>query len=274
MEHKHITITFLLLLIANFSFAQNIETKRFGAYLIQEPSEEAVQFGAVKNMKTGEVTLSDTEGFFAISGSVGDTLRFHSLGYRDTTWVIPNVWYVMEQKIQLKVLTNVFALGEVEVVRYYSYAHFKQAFKDLRVPKTEEDLAKEVFGSWDALFKEAVAQGQIDAMMQGGSFGVGIGIGGKDKVVMQRKEVEKLEEIQHKSQRFNYFISRENVMELTQYKGTCLDSFMVFLNTGYNLNYQMPEYDLLASILNAASNFKALKGNEEWFLDFENGDNH
>ncbi len=272
MKHKHITSVIFFLLIANISFAQSTETKRFGAYLIQEPNEEVVPFGAVKNEKTGEVTLTDTDGSFAISGSVGDTLRFHSLGYRDTTWVIPNVWYVMEQKIQLKVRTNVYALSEVEVVRYYSYAHFKQAFKDLRVPKTKEDLAKEMAAGWN--FDDAIAWGKSDAVAARGTFGVGIGFGGKDKVVSQRKEVEKLEEIQHKSQRFNYFTSRENITRLTEYKGTCLDSFMVFLNSGYNLNYQMPEYNLLASILEAASNFKKLKGDEEWFLDFENGDNH
>lgn len=272
MKHKHITTVIILFLMANISFAQNTEKKRFGAYLIQEPTEEAVQFGAVKNIKTGEVTLSDTEGFFAISGSVGDTLRFHSLGYRDTTWVIPNIWYVMDQKIQLKVHTNVYALSEVEVVRYYSYAHFKQAFKDLRLPEDEKEKAKQKISSW--AFDDATAWGKSDAVAARGTFGVGISFGGKDKVAMQRKDVEKLEDIQHKSQRFNYFTSRENIMGLTHYKGTCLDSFMVFLNTGYNLNYQMPEYDLLASILNAASNFKELKGNEEWFLDSETGDNH
>jgi len=272
LKHKHIISAIFLFLITNISFAQNSETKRFGAYLIQEPTKEVVQFGAIKNIKTGEVTLTDTEGFFAISGSVGDTLRFHSLGYRDTTWVIPGIWYTTNQKLELKVQTNVYALSEVEVVRYYSYAHFKQAFKDLRLPEDEKDKAKQKISSW--AFDDAIAWGKSDAVAARGTFGVGISFGGKDKVVTQRKEVGKLEEIQNKSQRFNYFTSRENVMQLTQYKGTCLDSFMVFLNTGYNLNYQMPEYNLLASILEAASNFKKLKGDEEWFLDFENGNNH
>lgn len=261
-----------MLLFVSISFAQNTSAKRFGVYLIQEPKEEVVQFGAIKNETSGEIALSDTEGFFNISGSVGDTLRFHSLGFRDTSWVIPGVWYEMLMPIQLKVQTNIYVLDEVEVVRYYSYAHFKQAFKDLRLPKTAEDIAKEAFMSWDALFKKAVAQGKMDAFAEGGSFG--ISIGGKDKIVTQREAVEKLEEIQHKSQRYNYFTSRQHIMELTQYKGTCLDSFMVFLNTGYNLNYQMNEYDLLASIQSAATNFKALKGNEEWFLDFETENNH
>lgn len=264
MKYKYFILVIFLFLTVSVSSAQNTEVKRFGAYLIQESAEEVVQFGAVKNIKTGEVALTDTEGFFTISGSVGDTLRFHSLGYRDTTWVIPGIWYTNNQKLELKVKSNVYALSEVEVVRYYSYAHFKQAFKDLRVPKTKEDIAKEMAAGWN--FDEAIAWGKSDAVAARGTFGIGIGIGGIDKVVMQRKKVEKLEEIQHKSQRFNYFTSRENVMQLTQYKGTCLDSFMVFLNTGYNLNYQMLEYDLLASILSAASNFKELKGDEEWFL--------
>ncbi|SMO84347.1 hypothetical protein SAMN06265379_10979 [Saccharicrinis carchari] len=272
MKHLYITSAILLILTPKFSFSQPLQSKRFGIYILQNSIEEAVQFGAVKNIKTGEVSLTDEEGFFAISGLVGDTLKFHSLGYRDTSWVIPGIWFAMDQKIELKVEPNVYDLPEVDVVRYYSYAHFKQAFKDLRIPKTEKDIAREVFSSWDPLFKEAAAQGRIDAMAQGGSVGLGIGIGGKDKLRLQREAVDKLEEVQDKSQRFNYLVSRANIKHLTEYKGTCLDSFMVFLNTGYNLHYQMEEYDLLSAIINASAHFKALKGNEEWFLNRQDSD--
>ncbi|MGQ1787344.1 MULTISPECIES: hypothetical protein [unclassified Saccharicrinis] len=266
MKTKYFISIIALLLIVSVSFSQDREEKTFGVYLNESNSKDAVQYGAVKNIKTGEVTLSDDEGYFEISGTVGDTLRFHSLGYKDATWVVPGIWFSMEGTIELKVHPNIYSLGEVEVVRYYSYAHFKQAFKDLKLEKTDTEKAKEKIDAWQDSFAEAVAWGKSDAKAANGTFGVGISLGGKDKVVEQRNLVHRLEDIQYKSKRFNYFVSRENIMHLTDYQGTCLDSFMVFLNTGYNLDYQMPEYDLLASILRASTDFKNLKGNEEWFL--------
>ena len=265
MRVKNICILIVLLLQVVISSAQDREEKRFSGYLNEESSKAAVQFGAIKNIKTGEVTLTDGEGFFAISGSVGDTLRFHSLGYRDSTWVVPGIWYAMEEAIELKVQPNIYSLNEVEVVRYYSYAHFKQAFKDLKIEKTESEKAKEAIDAWQKNFAEAVAWGKSDAKAASGNFGVSMGVGGVNKIVKQRNEVNRLEKISDKSTRFNYFVSRDNIKRLTEYEGTCLDSFMVFMNTGYNFNYQMPEYELLASILRASSEFKNEKGNEEWF---------
>ena len=265
VKNRDIILLIAFLFVTTASFSQKKEAKRFSGYLKESPSKNAVQFGAVKNIKTGEVTLTDGEGFFNITGSVGDTLKFHSLGYKDTTWVVPGVWFAMDETIELKVKPNIYSLQEVEVIRYYSYAHFKQAFKDLRLEKTEEEKAKERFSSWSDEIKYAAAMGYT-AAQQGGGVGVGVGINGKSKDEKKREEVERLEKIREKSTRFNYFLSRENIMHLTDYKGTCLDSFMVFLNTGYNLHYQMPEYDLLASILEASKDFKNQKGNEDWFI--------
>ncbi|GAF01875.1 hypothetical protein [Saccharicrinis fermentans] len=266
MRIRTILVISIFFTTISVSIAQKSELRLFGAHLNEDPSKEAVQFGAVKNIKTGEVTLSNEEGYFEIYGSVGDTLRFHSLGYRDTTWIIPGIWFAMEEDIQLKVQPNIYSLSEVNVVRYYSYAHFKQAFKDLKLEKTEKEKAKEKVDTWQKSFADAIAWGKSDAKVASGTFGVSLSMGTKDKVVAQRKEVDRLLDIQDKSKRFNYFVSRDNIARLTDYKGTCLDSFMVFLNTSYHLHYQMQEYELLSSILRASANFKDLKGEEDWFV--------
>ncbi len=259
-----IAITILVGIVSSYSQEKN--SKKIHGYLNLQPSDEVVQFGAIKNQKTGEVTLTDGEGFFSISGCIGDTLRFHSLGFKDTTWVISGIWHQLDVPVKLNVETNVYSLTEVEVVRYYSYAHFKQAFKDLRVAKTEKDLAKEMVNSWDEEFKVAAEWGTADAKAAQGTFGLSLSSGGRDPIALQREEVKRLEKMADDSKRFDYFMSRENIMHLTGYKGTCLDSFMVFLNTGYNLHYQMQEYNLVSKILTASKDFKDQKENEEWFL--------
>ena len=266
MKTRSILIIVSFFTTMSVSLAQKSEVRLFGAHLHEGASKEAVQFGAIKNIRTGEVTLSNETGYFEINGSVGDTLHFHSLGYRDTTWVIPGIWFTMEQAIQLKVQANIYALSEVNVVRYYSYAHFKQAFKDLKLEKTEREKAKEKIDTWQNNMVDAIAWGKSDAKLASGTFGVSLSMGTKDKIVTQRKEVDRLLDIQDKSKRFNYFVSRDNISRLTDYKGTCLDSFMVFLNTSYHLHYQMQEYELLSSILKASANYRDLKGEEEWFI--------
>ena len=263
---KLILMISIVLFVQSVSYSQENEVKRFSGYINEEFSKSAVQFGAIKNMHTGEVTLTDGEGFFNISGSVGDTLRFHSLGYRDSTWIIPGVWYAMDDVVELKVQPNIYSLNEVEVVRYYSYAHFKQAFKNLELEKTEKEVAKERIEAWQNDIAEAIAWGKSDKKAASGTFGVSFGTGGTDKITKKRKELKRLEEINYKSTRFNYFVSRDNIKRLTEYEGVCLDSFMVFINTQYNLTYQMPEYELLASILRASTDFKNQKGSEDWFL--------
>lgn len=257
---------FIIILALGFFYtsnAQEFKYRRFKGYLNEQPSGSGIEFGALKNITTGETILTDEDGYFEISGTVGDTIRFHSLGYNDNIWVIPGIWYSMKEEIELNVHKRFYSLDEVEVVRYYSYAHFKQAFKDLKLPEDENQKVKEMVSNWE--FDDAIAWGKADRKAEEGTFGLSFSGGGKDKVVKQREAVKRLEEIQDQSQQFNYYTSPENINYLTGYQGTCLDSFMVFLNSKYSIDYKMPEYDLLAMILRASDDFKLLKGEEVWF---------
>ncbi|TLX77729.1 carboxypeptidase-like regulatory domain-containing protein [Labilibacter sediminis] len=245
--------------------AQDFESKLFSGQIQEQKSGKSIEYGAIKNINTGETVLTDEDGYFEISGTAGDSLRFHSLGFEDNNWIIPGIWYTMQQEILLNVNKRFYALDEVEVIRYYSYAHFKQAFKDLKLPEDEKQKVKEKINSWT--FEDAIAWGKSDRKAAEGTFGLSFSTGRKDKVVQQREAVHKLEEIQEKSTRFNYFTSRDNLAYLTGYKGVCLDSFMVFLNTQYSINYKMPELELLTAIMMASDDFKILKGAQEWFND-------
>ncbi len=261
-----VIVSILLFSLCFSSFSQVLEDEifTFNGVVKEAKTQKPIEFGAIKNMSTGEVILSDNTGSFEINGSVGDTLRFHSMGYVDTTWVVPTIWTTMEDQLTLVVPTNTYAITEVEVLRFYSYAHFRQAFKDLELPKDENAEVKEMVSSWD--FEEAIAWGKADKKFNQGTFGAGISIGsGKTRFDKQKEEVKRLEKIELESAKFNYFTSRENLADLTGYKGTCLDSFMVFLNSNYSIHYKMPEYELLSSILGAYEDFNELKSQEEWY---------
>ncbi|MCW3785079.1 hypothetical protein [Plebeiibacterium sediminum] len=259
-----VSILLFSLCVSAFSQALNEEVYTFNGVVKEANTQKPIEFGAIKNMSTGEVILSDITGAFQIDGSVGDTLRFHSMGYVDTTWVVPTIWTTMEDQLALEVSTNVYAITEVEVLRFYSYAHFRQAFKDLELPKDENEEVKEMVSSWN--FEEAIAWGKADKKFNQGTFGAGISLGsGKTRIDKQKDEVKKLEKIELESAKFNHITSRENLADLTGYKGICLDSFMVFLNSNYSIHYKMPEYELLSSILGAYEDFKELKSQEDWY---------
>ncbi len=259
------SLILLGLVIPGFLFSQKVEKKVLNGSVIEETSNKPIELGAIKNMNSNQVTLTDELGHFELTGSVGDTLRFHSLGYADTTWVVASVWYLNNENIELKVKPNSYAIDEVQVVRFYSYAHFKQAFKDLRLPEDENERVRGMVSGWD--FSEAIALGKADKKFKEGTLGISFSVGGRPHIDKQREEVMRLEKIADESERFNYFISRENISELTSYHGTCLDSFMVFLNSSYSISYKMQEYELLTSIRDANKSFKVLKGSKEWYSE-------
>jgi len=261
-----LVLSVLLLSISFGLFAQVLdhEVHTFTGVINETKSQKPIEYGAIKNLKTGEVILTDYLGKFEIEGTVGDTLRFHSMGYVDTTWVVPTVWTTMKQDLVLEVPTNIYAITEVEVLRFYSYAHFRQAFKDLKLPKDENEEIKARVSSWN--FEEAIAWGKADRKFEQGNFGVSLNAGGgKSKTERQKEEVKRLEKISIQSERFNALTSRENLADLTGYNGTCLDSFMVFLNSNYSIDYKMTDYTLLTSIMEAYKDFKELKSDAIWY---------
>lgn len=239
------------------------QEKTYSGRLLIDKSDSPVPFGAIKNLSTGNVSITDDKGLFSIEGVVGDTLKFHSLGYEDREWIIPGIWNKMSDEIVLNVNTAIYSLQEVEVVRYYSYAHFKQAFKDLRVPKTEAELAKEMVSSWN--FKDEIAWGQAEKKYNAGNFGVSIGFN-VNPVAKQRKEIQRLEKKYDDEYKLNTFRSRDNISYLTGYKGTCLDSFMVYLNSTCILDYKMKEFELLTIIDGAQKKFVEKYENSDWFI--------
>ncbi len=258
------SVLLLSISLGLFSQALDHDIHIFKGIIKESKSRKPIEYGAIKNISTGEVILSDNLGEFKIEGTVGDTLRFHSMGYVDTTWIVPTIWTTMAEDLVLEVPTNIYSITEVEVLRFYSYAHFRQAFKDLELPKDKNEEIKKIISSWD--FDEAIAWGKADRKFSQGNFGVSLSTGGgKTKIDKQKEEVKRLEKISRESERFNYLTSRENLADLTGYKGTCLDSFMVFLNSNYTIDYKMNDYTLLTSIIGAFNDFKELKSNEDWY---------
>jgi hypothetical protein len=209
--------------------------------------EHAVEYAYLINMRSKKAVMSQTDGRFAINATVGDSLFFRSLGYKDTTYVVNNAMLVGDSVI-LRVKDLEYALKEVKIRGFMSYAMFKQAFANLRV----EDKTKR--------FKVNIDYGQIAANNHLGSGGLGTGVGVSFGGGLTKDEfkLKMLEASEKRMERYYRVTSPDNIQSFTGLKGTALDSFVVFLRTQYKINPLASEYDMLASVKLAYSDFLAM----------------
>ncbi len=266
---KHsFSVVLLLFTFAFCGYAQEYELKSYQVHLVQNNNDSAVCYATIKNQETDEVFESDAKGIIHISGIVGDTLIFNCIGYESQTWLIPGIWSKMEEAISLRVEPKVYAIGQVDVVRKYTYAQFVHAFRrGFKIEETEQDKVNSQISSWGTEIENAIALGIAEGnYSRQTGFGIYSSAGRPDKITLQRKEVERLRDVADKSTALNRFISRTNIQSLTGYKDTCLDSFMVFFNVHYPVDYTMKPYELLSVVTDAYKDFNELYADRDWYV--------
>lgn len=81
-----------VLLSSSLANAQNRKILQFSGIITSVGSDLPVAFVTVRNTSFNEQTfMSNNEGYFSFVAHVGDTIRFTSVGYDPTTFVIPDV---------------------------------------------------------------------------------------------------------------------------------------------------------------------------------------
>ncbi len=71
-----------LFIVFNFATnAQNQEIKTYKVSLVQKYDTICVPYATIINMQTQEVFESDDHGVILIKGAIGDTIKFHCLGF-------------------------------------------------------------------------------------------------------------------------------------------------------------------------------------------------
>lgn len=89
---KHI---FILLIIAcgyNSIYAQSAKILQFSGLITSPGSELPVAYATIRNITFNNQTfISNHDGYFSFVAHVGDTIRFSSVGYDPTEFVIPDV---------------------------------------------------------------------------------------------------------------------------------------------------------------------------------------
>ncbi|MEQ8472791.1 MAG: carboxypeptidase-like regulatory domain-containing protein [Marinoscillum sp.] len=92
--------------------------------LLDETSDEAVEFAHVNNITIKEGTITSLKGTFEIKASEGDTIVFSIVGYQRIGWKVKPSW--LEETFTLKLPRDTIFLDEVIVNNLPSEEVFKR----------------------------------------------------------------------------------------------------------------------------------------------------
>ncbi|MBN2166475.1 MAG: hypothetical protein JW717_09385 [Marinilabiliaceae bacterium] len=212
-----------------------------------EAGGNPVDFAYLVNKRTLYGTESKNGGIAKIAVFENDTLQFRCLGYRDTSFIVtPNL--LEKDTVHFAVNMQEYALDEVKVVWFYSYASFKYAFANLKIDKPYK-LNLPTINMNQVLTDQYFAQ-------QNPGIGIGLSIGGGLSKAQKQKQA--LNNYNKKWERFNNLTSHENISSFTGLEGATLDSFIIYLRKGYKINPGLSDYEIMTSVKMAYDTFLAI----------------
>lgn len=227
---------------------------------------EAIDFAYIKNDRTNYAVESNHGGLIKISAQENDTLQFHCLGYKDTSFVVTATMLESENYI-LEVQKQEYALDEVKVVWFYSYAAFKQAFANIKLDDKDKPMKFDVKISQHDL--------AVNHYFAPSSSGVGFAFngvlsGGSDYLTEGQQFDRHIKHYNNKWGRYNQLTSHENLSAFTGLEGDSLESFVYYLRTKHKINPDLDDYEILASVKVAYKTFLALNTSQIDSVDFDN----
>lgn len=132
-----------LLLVCGKVAAQTPGTViQINGVLMSADSLRAVPYATVSVRSQNRGVLSSEKGVFSVVVRRGDTLQFHSLGYRDKDWVVPNSLEGSHFSLIQLMVQDTFYLPETIVRPLPNKDNFNYAFVHWNIPDDEYELAR------------------------------------------------------------------------------------------------------------------------------------
>lgn len=129
---KILSVIILALAFVSSSYAQ--EQKKliqFSGVAVSADSLQPVAYAAVYDKSTGKGTIADYYGYFSFVTQPGDTLMFSRLGYKRSTYIIPDTLTDNRYSIIHVMKSDTLELPEVKVYPWPSREEFAQAFVNM-----------------------------------------------------------------------------------------------------------------------------------------------
>ena len=136
---------FFFLLATVVARSQNAKDRlvQFSGFAMTADSLMGVSYAHISILGTHRVATAGPDGFFSFAAHEGDTLYFTAVGFKPAVYIMPkNLPSEKYSVIQLMNKTEYY-LRTTIVYPWGDKEGFKQAFRDLKLNKSQEELAAE-----------------------------------------------------------------------------------------------------------------------------------
>lgn len=155
-------IIFLLISSLVFSQKQN-DIIQFSGVVVDGDDLKPVPFTSILIKNTRRGTICDYYGFFSVVAQKNDTIEFSAVGYKKTTYIIPDSLEEDRYSLIQMLFSDTILLRETIIYPWPTKEQFKEAFLNLRVP--DDDLERAIKNLSLAELKERYNSMPMDGSM-------------------------------------------------------------------------------------------------------------
>ncbi|MCX6291965.1 MAG: carboxypeptidase-like regulatory domain-containing protein [Bacteroidetes bacterium] len=150
---------FLLLVLVTLMLAKSDGQKlqkndlvQFSGVVVTGDSLRPVPFASIMIKSTFRGTISDYYGFFSFVARMRDTVEFSALGFKKTTFIIPDTLTDNRCSLIQILKGDTINLPEARVFPWPSKEQFKEAFLTLHIPDDDMERAKKNLDPYKMIF--------------------------------------------------------------------------------------------------------------------------
>jgi hypothetical protein len=152
----------LLFVFANPLHSQNSpKIIQLSGIVVGATDTLAVPFATVLVKGSSHGAIADLNGFFSIVVAAGQTLLFSSLGYVPASYTIPDTVSADAYSIVQSMAQDTYMLPMTVIYPWPSREDFRDAFINLKLPETQEDILQRNFSL--ARLREIARKTPMDA---------------------------------------------------------------------------------------------------------------
>ena len=115
---------------------------QFTGVVVTGDSLKPVPFTHIIDLNRGFGTISDYYGYFSFAAYKGDTIEFSSVGFKKSTFVIPDTIKSPRYTVFQVMTADTIYLSETVIYPWPTKEQFREAFINMEVPDDDLDIAR------------------------------------------------------------------------------------------------------------------------------------
>lgn len=142
---KSFLFLLFLFIFTSVSLAQNEVPARniiqFSGVILDGDSLQPVPFTSIIVLQRNTGTTADANGIFSFAAQTGDSIKFTSIGFKESFFVIPDTLHTNKYSLIQLMSTDTLLLRTHMVYPWPSKEQFKEEFLNTRIPTDDLDRA-------------------------------------------------------------------------------------------------------------------------------------